>query len=472
MDLPDKTCDIERLRLLLSDQLPEETQSQLADHVARCAACRQALESFAGDAAWWSDVTTCFKSHAELAGRSGAATTLLPEAPRSDESFAADFVVDFLEPCERPDTLGRLGEYEILEVMCRGGMGVVLKGFHRELGRYVAVKVMAPHLAASGAARRRFEREARAAAAIMHANVMPIHAVCTAARLPYLVMPFVHCESLQERINRQGPLDVQGILRIGMQTAAALAAAHAQGLVHRDVKPANILLEIGVDRVVLTDFGLARAADDGSLTRTGVVAGTPQYMSPEQARGDTIDARSDLFSLGSVFYAMCTGRPPFRAETPLGTLRRICDTQPRDIREINPEIPDWLTRIVVRLHEKTPAERFPDATAVAELLERCLAHVQQPTVAPLPESLAPANGSTPRFRRRTIVAIGAVVAIMTLVVVVPFLRNPPPDSAPIQGAPIVSIEPLTDEAVAREVRRIDDDLSAFESQFEPNSQPE
>src|SRR4029079_3950876 len=122
-------------------------------------------------------------------------------------------------------------------------------------------------------------------------NVMPIHAVCTTTRLPYIVMPFVACESLQQRIDPQGALELKEILRIGTQAAAALAAAHAQGLIHRDIKPANILLETGVDRVLLTDFGLARTADDASLTRTGIVIGTPQYMSPEQARGDSIDTR-------------------------------------------------------------------------------------------------------------------------------------------------------------------------------------
>lgn len=204
--------------------------------------------------------------------------------------------------------LGRLGDYEILEVIGRGGMGIVLKGFQSELNRYVAVKVLAPHLALSGAARRRFDREAQATAAVVNPHVMAIHAVAASAKLPYLVMPFVACESLQQRLNRQGPLDVKDVLRIGLQAASGLAAAHAQGLVHRDVKPANILLETNVDRVMLTDFGLARAVDDATLTRTGVIAGTPQYMSPEQANGDAVDHRSDLFSLGSVLYAMCTGR--------------------------------------------------------------------------------------------------------------------------------------------------------------------
>jgi len=216
-------------------------------------------------------------------------------------------------------------------------MGVVLKGFDDELNRYVAVKVLAPYYASSAAARKRFAREARAAAAVVHQHVVAIHAVDADAKLPYLVMPWVACESLQERIDQQGPLDIKDILRIGLQAAWGLSAAHAQGLIHRDVKPANILLEKGVDRVFLTDFGLARAIDDATLTHSGVIAGTPQYMSPEQAKGESIDHRSDLFSLGSVLYEMSTGRPPYRAETTMGIIRRVCDSTARPPREVNPD---------------------------------------------------------------------------------------------------------------------------------------
>lgn len=131
--------------------------------------------------------------------------------------------------------------------------------------------------------------------------------------------------------------------------------------------------EKGVDRALLTDFGLARAVDDATLTRTGVIAGTPQFMSPEQARGESVDPRSDLFSLGSTMYAMCTGRPPFRAETSYGILRRIIDTEPRAIREINPEIPDWLAAMIGKLHAKDPAERLQSAEELAKQLEACLA---------------------------------------------------------------------------------------------------
>jgi serine/threonine-protein kinase len=202
------------------------------------------------------------------------------------------------------------------------------------------------------------------------------------------------------------------VLRIGMQVAAGLAAAHAQGLVHRDIKPANILLDDGTDRVTITDFGLARAVDDASLTHSGVIAGTPPYMSPEQAAGQAVDHRSDLFSLGSVLYAMCTGRPPFRADTTLAVLRRVEECRPRPIREVNPEVPAWLAGVVGKLHAKDPADRFQSAAEVAAMLERCVAHLQQPAGHPLPPAAA-ALGRPPRSRRWWAVAaaVGAVCVV-------------------------------------------------------------
>jgi serine/threonine protein kinase len=278
-------------------------------------------------------------------------------------------------------------------------------------------------------------------------------------------MPFVACESLQQRLDRQGPLEVKEILRIGMQAAAALAAAHAQGLVHRDVKPANILLEKGIDRVVLTDFGLARAADDGSLTRTGIVAGTPQYMSPEQAQGDSLDSRSDLFSLGSVLYAMATGWPPFRAETTLGVLRRISDTQPRSLREVNPEIPAWLEQVILKLHGKTPCERFQTAGEVADLLEQCLAHVQQPKVAPLPKNLLLQDAPS-RFGWWDIVAV-STSALFALVLWVVFVVSIFRDGL-WQAETSVRPGDPSDQQISRDARQFDSDLGNLEQR---TSQP-
>ena len=425
MTQPITHYDRDCLQRLLEDALAEPLAGDVAEHVADCVECRQQLESLAGQPQWWSQACSGVKAiladpAAYLSSSDDLQSTSdSSSSAESDESFATDFAVDFLEPSRDPAMLGRLGEYEILEVIGRGGMGIVLKGYQKELNRYVAVKVLAPHLALSAAARKRFAREAQATAAIVHPHVMAIHAVAANAKLPYLVMPFVACESLQQRLDRQGPLDVKDVLRIGLQAASGLAAAHAQGLVHRDVKPANILLETSVERVMLTDFGLARAVDDATLTRTGIIAGTPQYMSPEQASGDGVDHRSDLFSLGSVLYAMCTGRPPFRAETTFGVLRRIRETPPRSIREINADIPEWLERIVLKLLSKSPEDRINTATEIATLLEQCLAHVQQPTTVALPEvgwALLPDRLETQKAKSHTLARTTKRIALAFVVV--------------------------------------------------------
>ncbi len=403
-------CDPHRINLFLDQRLSDDEQAAFEAHMDDCQACRRQLETATASEDAWSAVRESLRDPPMLPSRSGrgvggegnglpspygrgaggegepADDSALDSAAEEASSSQAT-ILKLLAPTDDDRMLGRWGTYEVVGVVGTGGMGVVLKAFDAALNRYVAIKILAPHLGTSGAAIRRFSREGKAAAAVVHDNVIEIYGVSEAAGLPYLVMPYVRGPSLQRRLNDEGPLAVVEILRVGMQAAAGLAAAHAQGLVHRDVKPANILLADGIERVKLTDFGLARAADDASLTRTGVIAGTPQYMSPEQARGEPVDPRSDLFSLGSVLYAMCTGRPPFRAETSYGVLRRITDEEPRPIREINPDIPDWLCGIVAKLMSKRPDDRFQSAHEVASLLEQCLAHVQQPTVVPLPKAV-------------------------------------------------------------------------------------
>jgi serine/threonine protein kinase len=395
-------CDAARLQRLIDDSLSESGQAELARHLDVCPRCRQQLETLTAD-------ETCWKQTREfLSGLSEEAIARL-----TNGDAAEPVSLDFLDASDNPAMLGRLGEYEVLEIIGRGGMGVVLKGYDHDLNRYVAIKVLAPQWASSGAARKRFAREGQAAAAVVHQHVLAIHSVNATHRLPYLVMPFVAGESLQQRLDREGPLAIEEILRIGFQVSEGLAAAHAQGLVHRDIKPANILLEKNVERVLLTDFSLARAVDDASVTRSGVIAGTPQYMSPEQAKGEPIDHRSDLFSLGSVLYAMSTGHPPFRAESTLAILRRICDSEPRPLREINPSIPVWLWAVVASLLCKNSTERIDSAKRLAEILEGCLAHIQQPTVVPLPTMLpkAPHRGRTGRNWFRMGLAVAAAVML-------------------------------------------------------------
>jgi serine/threonine protein kinase len=183
-----------------------------------------------------------------------------------------------------------------------------------------------------------------------------------------------------------------------MQIAEGLAAAAKLGLVHRDIKPANILLENGVERVKITDFGLARTTDDASVSQSGTVAGTPMYMSPEQANGEQVDHRSDLFSLGSVLYVMCTGRPPFRAASTMAVIKRVCDETATPVQQVNPDIPDWLGDIVAKLHAKKPSERFQSAKDVVELLGQHLARIHEPTaqtpVAQTTSTLSPAPATT------------------------------------------------------------------------------
>ncbi|HTU93406.1 MAG TPA: protein kinase, partial [Gemmataceae bacterium] len=192
-------------------------------------------------------------------------------------------------------------------------------------------------------------------------------------------------ESLQARLDREGPLEAAEVVRIGLQTASGLAAAHAQGLIHRDIKPANLLLEKDSLRVKITDFGLARMSDDVGLTQDGVIAGTPAYMAPEQARGEVVDHRADLFSLGSVLYACCTGKPPFRGSTALAVLSQVNDKEPAPIRSLNPDVPAWLEAFIARLMAKDPDQRFQSAAEAAALLESYLAHVRQPLTVPAPE---------------------------------------------------------------------------------------
>ncbi len=325
------------------------------------------------------------RSPAEMLRESGTtatdATAALPTEPRGSSTSIEPNTVDtndlsFLAPSRKSGSLGRLDHYEILEVIGKGGFGIVLRAFDEKLHRIVAIKVLSLELSANGRARQRFIREARTAAAVVHEHVVTIHAVVEEHRPPYLVMQMIDGVTLQQKLDKIGALQVREILRIGMQMAEGLAAAHKQGLVHRDIKPANILLENGVERVKVADFGLARAVDDASVTQSGTVAGTPMYMSPEQAEGLPIDHRSDLFSLGTVLYAICTGHPPFRASGTHAVLKRVIDASPRPIHEINNEIPVWLCAIIARLHAKKPEDRFQTAKEVAELLGQRLADVQ------------------------------------------------------------------------------------------------
>ncbi|MEM8736266.1 MAG: serine/threonine-protein kinase, partial [Planctomycetota bacterium] len=391
-------CNHQRIHEFLNETITEEQESLFVEHLERCDACRSELETVAAMSSTWemaqSFLTDDDHDSIRLSslGELGEAESNSSSGNLDSNAAEISSVLNVLAPTDDPAMLGRLGTYEVSGVVGAGGMGVVLKGHDLALDRVVAIKVLAPHLATSGTARKRFAREARAAAAVLHPNVMLIHGVNNEGALPYLVMPYMRGASLQKRIDDFGPLSTVEILRVASQIASGLAAAHAQGLVHRDIKPANIMLADGLEQVAITDFGLARAVDDATMTRSGVITGTPQYMSPEQARGEPIDSRSDLFSLGSLIYAMCVGHSPFRAESSYGVLKRVNDDEAREIRQSNPEIPAWLCRLVTLLHQKDRNLRIGTAREVEELLTQCLAHVEQPGSCDLPEMLSVETG--------------------------------------------------------------------------------
>jgi serine/threonine protein kinase len=376
-DCPNRDTLLDFISLHLDDRQVNQTEA----HVSDCPDCRRKLESLAATDEVWAEAKDSLSS---MEIQFASETTFASHFNGGPSNAFTESIHNILGPTDDPNMMGRIGHYEVVGIVGHGGMGVVFKSWDAPLNRFVAIKMLLPHLAVSGAARQRFAREGQAAAAVIDDHVTPIYSVADWQGVPYLVTQYCGGETLQNRIADRGALNIKEVLRIGMQTAKGLAAAHAQGLVHRDVKPSNILLDGPVERAMLTDFGLARAADDASITRTGVISGTPQYMSPEQARGGNVDARSDLFSLGSLLYAMCTGHPPFRAETSYGVIHRIANDSPRPVRELNPEVPAWLCDVIEKLHAKDPAERFESAEEVATLLESYLAHVQDPTRNELP----------------------------------------------------------------------------------------
>lgn len=292
-----------------------------------------------------------------------------------DEEESLD--LSFLRPSSKSGSIGMIGPYEVLKLLGHGAFGIVFKAFDEKLQRIVAIKTMKMGLAATSPPRKRFLREARSAAAVAHENVVRVYGV-EELPFPYIVMEFIEGKTLQQTIDEKGPLELTEILYLGHQMANGLAAAHAQNLIHRDIKPGNILIDSSPEqKVKITDFGLARAVDDASMTRTGIISGTPMFMAPEQALGQALDYRSDLFSLGSVLYYMSCGRPPFRSSTTVAMLKRVAEDAPRSLQEIIPEIPDWLEAIVHKLHAKNPDDRFQSAEELSELFARCQSALQE-----------------------------------------------------------------------------------------------
>ena len=331
----------------------------------------------------------------------------------------------------------RLAHYKIVEQLGHGGMGEVYLAEDTRLGRRVAIKILPPSLAGDSERRARFEREARTIATLNHPNIVTLYAVEEADGELFLTMEHVTGESLQASIPAQG-LPLSRVFDIAIALADALAAAHDKGIVHRDLKPANIMLT-AEGRVKVLDFGVAKLlqgdapADAATLAETelahtsaGVILGTAAYMSPEQAEGKAVDARSDIFSFGIVLYEMITGQRPFQGNSAVATLSAILRDTPRDIREMQANLPRHLARIVENCLAKEPDRRTQTALDVRNELEK-LRH----------EILATSSGSVhapempaPRGKRGVLLAIGFSVAFafVTIAIMRPALRSPTRDT--------------------------------------------
>ncbi len=256
------------------------------------------------------------------------------------------------------------GKYKIIREIGRGGMAVVYEGIHLVLDKKVAVKVLHARLGVEDSFRKRLIREAKSAAKLEHPNIVQVYDAEMTDEYDYIVMEYVDGEDLKTVIEKEGPLPVDRIWKITAQIASALECAHTQGIVHRDIKPQNVLIASG-DKVRVADFGIARASGAARLTMTGMAIGTPEYMSPEQAEGEKeLDKRSDIYSLGIVMYEMFTGKVPFEAKTPMATLVKQIQENPKPVREIKPDIQEPAARLVHKCLEKEPERRYQDTDSL------------------------------------------------------------------------------------------------------------
>ncbi len=429
-------------QLLEKGAVPEEID-RLAAHIEGCAQCGETVEALLAADQTAADLRGATVQVDEssvqlLRARLGKLRPAAGAADNRDETLEADVsgpAADkpslsqtetddlHLGLAQQPDEIGRLAHYRILKRLGAGGMGVVYLAEDALLGRKIALKTMTPGVAANPQSRERFFREAKAAAALEHPNVVAIFQVGEDRGVPFLAMPLLKGEPLDDRLKRVGKMDAFEAARIAAEIAEGLAAAHAQGLIHRDVKPGNVWLEGERGQVKLLDFGLARVqADETHLTHSGAILGTPAYMAPEQARGEAIDSRADLFSLGCVLYAMLTGKRPFVGDTVMGILMSLGLDTPRAPHEVDDSVPRALSDFTMRLLAKSPAERPASATeAAAELRRIAQEEAQARTETMTVAKPKPAPARPPRRRRVLVglmlagvaaVAVGAIVIIV------------------------------------------------------------
>ncbi len=329
-------------------------------------------------------------------------------------------------PSSGPSLVGRrIGTYEILEEVGKGGMGAVYRAMDRSLDREVAVKVLLPSLANDAEFEKRFVREARAAAKLDHPNVVQTYYAGRYENTLFIAMQFVKGRTLQDLIKEKKSYDAAEALRIVRQAADALEAAHKDGLVHRDIKPNNIMID-EAGRVKVMDFGLMRSTTaGGSITQSGIFYGTPEYASPEQCETKNVDGRTDIYSLGTVLYEMLTGRIPHVAETPLALFKKITDESPSRVREMNPRVPKDVERIVERMMAKKRDDRYASCAELVADIDAVLG------------AGTPVKAGRPAASRGGIAAAvaGGIIAIACVVAIVMWSPRPDPDKGTPAPAP-------------------------------------
>ena len=397
-------------------------------------------------------------SPSQLGGAPGPPDVTVPYIPTNalspagaalGDSHAERRHYDFLDPPRGPGELGWVDHYRVRRLIGEGGMGLVFEAEDTDLLRRVALKVIRPELAGTSLAAQRFTLEARAMAALKHDHIVTIYQVGQQRGVPFLAMEYLHGTSLDRLLDRGHIPSLELVLRLGREIAAGLAAAHRRGLIHRDIKPANIWLEAPSARVKILDFGLARTkSHDVQITNAGTTVGSPAYMAPEQARGESGDAACDLFSLGCVLYLLCTRELPFPGKTVMAVLASLASDTPSPPGDLNPAVPPALGELVMRLLAKKPEDRPTSAQAVVEAIktvERELLAQRQTaallgSAAPMekigPAEVVRANGLEsaspariapgPRAGRRTWRIAAAVLGIATAAAVGGFVLAPTP----------------------------------------------
>ena len=478
--------DDETLHSLMAGTLSAADDTVLTGHLGQCTDCQQRFDQMTGPDGFVDRVARAVSERCDGTILDQALQDLAGHADATPSDSSLTSVSDTLNPLleqgtsevspfgdvekwfDQVDTSGSspspyLHGYEILDFIGRGGMGVVFRARDPSLNRIVALKVLSPSRATDPLARERFLREARAAASINHECVATVHAVVDRAGLPCLVMEYVNGESLRQRLDSTPVLRLKDIVTVSSQVTSGVTAAHACGIVHRDLKPANILLTTGEPtRVRLTDFGLARVAEDDSLTQSGMLAGTPGYIAPEVAQGHKADYRSDLFSFGCLLYVISTGQSPFPASTTIEFLQSVTQHEPIPVRQLNATLPTWLNDLITSLLQKNPKDRPKSAAAVKRILHRAYRQLRNPsTKRPLQEPSLPAQGSPvhpadPRKGRwllsstvgRWIAVSGIAVAILCTALAMRPDRTSPDRTSPDQPPPVVtSTAPSSQTAV-------------------------